>query len=103
MVVNPIAQEIYRESRNKYIQDKLQGIPVLFILAAFKIDNCEYQIPHFLKSSNLFITDVTPRYVEKWGKIIMFRKQLTLLKWFEELITLFDAQKFLKLSGFSFF
>jgi hypothetical protein len=99
VIVNPILQEIHRDTRQQYIFEKINGNPILFITAIQQIQDPIYKQDCNYKPRDIFLNDVTPRYVEKWGKVLSNRRHLTLLKWYEDLINLLDPIKLLELPG----
>ena len=96
--MNPILQEIHRDTRQQYIFEKINGNPVLFITAIQRIESPIYKTNCTYKPEEIFLTDITARYVEKWGKVLSNRRQLNILKWYDDLVCLLDPTKLLELS-----
>lgn len=87
IIVNPVLQEIYKEVYPPYIRAKIHGTPALFILSAIKFNEFELKNPNYIfKKSGIFINDVTMKYCEKWTKILINRRQLSLKFWWEKLL-----------------
>ena len=109
IVINPIQQEIYKEVNPRYVQEKTHNIPALFIIASMKLTGQKYQQEkvteqedeqqrltgqkekkYIYRNLEIFLMDTTFRYCEKWTKVLIFRRQLTLKYWWDSLWVLLN-------------
>jgi xeroderma pigmentosum group C-complementing protein len=79
------------DEEKKEIDRKIHNTPSLFILAFQKYDfNADGYKTSIPRLNHLYLKDLTSRYVSKWHKLLLSRRQLGLEAWWNQIKTFFQ-------------
>ena len=90
--VDPLKKVVYKG--NEEIDKKLSNMPGLFVISFAPYDlresynNCQNHSPH-----KMYLRDLTARYIPRWHKVLVSRKQVGLDKWWRQITTYYNFEQ----------
>lgn len=90
--VDPLAKTVYKT--NEEINKKLVNMPGLFVVSFVPYTLAKpYHESRLKHHHELYLKDLTPRYIPRWHKVLVSRRQIGLNIWWEQVMGYFGFEK----------